>query len=130
MRPQPVGLPRSYIPGERLPGKTAVIPGGGGGIGRWISILFASEGANVVLAHLNEHEDAQETMRLVQTVGGECLLIRHPRYRMDGAAGPGFLRRAGGGSCSTLRRTSLRRCKRMRTATGVRPICRAISSVE
>ncbi|HZS93267.1 MAG TPA: SDR family NAD(P)-dependent oxidoreductase, partial [Chloroflexota bacterium] len=39
----------------RLQGKTAIITGAGSGIGRESALLFASEGATIVAADLNEH---------------------------------------------------------------------------
>ncbi|CBQ72866.1 related to short-chain alcohol dehydrogenase [Sporisorium reilianum SRZ2] len=52
------------MPGLRLPHRVAVITGGGSGIGRECAILFASEGANVVLADINL-EACQKTANLV-----------------------------------------------------------------
>ena len=40
---------------------TAIITGGDSGIGRAVSVLFAKEGANIVIVYLNEHRDAEET---------------------------------------------------------------------
>jgi NAD(P)-dependent dehydrogenase (short-subunit alcohol dehydrogenase family) len=59
----------------KLSGKVAVITGGDSGIGRAVAVSFAREGANVVVAYLNEHEDAAETKRYVEELGRECLLI-------------------------------------------------------
>lgn len=52
------------MPGLRLPHRVAVITGGGGGIGREAALLFASEGANLVLADINL-EACQKTADLV-----------------------------------------------------------------
>jgi NAD(P)-dependent dehydrogenase (short-subunit alcohol dehydrogenase family) len=38
---------------SRLQGKTAIVTGGGAGIGRTISILFAREGARVTVADID-----------------------------------------------------------------------------
>lgn len=60
MTPEPV-----YDNGKpglgRLRDKVAVITGGDSGIGRAVAVLFAKEGANVVIAYLDEHEDAKQT---------------------------------------------------------------------
>ncbi|MGM0898796.1 MAG: SDR family oxidoreductase [Bacillota bacterium] len=60
---------------HRLPGKAALITGGDSGIGRAIAVAFAKEGADVAVSYLDEHEDAQETKRLVEKEGRKCLLI-------------------------------------------------------
>ncbi|MGH6735864.1 MAG: SDR family oxidoreductase [Methyloceanibacter sp.] len=75
MVPQPEFEPR-YPSAGRLAGKTALITGGDSGIGRAVSVLFAREGADVAIVYLEEDEDAEETKRLVEEEGGECLLIR------------------------------------------------------
>jgi NAD(P)-dependent dehydrogenase (short-subunit alcohol dehydrogenase family) len=74
MRPQPQFMPR--FPGSgRLEGKVALITGGDSGIGRATAIAMAREGAKVAVVYLEEHEDANETARLVQAEGQDCLLI-------------------------------------------------------
>ncbi|MCO4851400.1 SDR family oxidoreductase [Bacillus vallismortis] len=60
---------------RKLEGKTAIITGGDSGIGRAVSVLFAKEGANVVIVYLNEHQDAEETKQYVEKEGVKCLLI-------------------------------------------------------
>ncbi|GAK65168.1 short-chain dehydrogenase [Moesziomyces antarcticus] len=52
------------MPGLRLPHRVAVITGGGSGIGRECAVLFASEGASVVLADINI-DACQKTADLV-----------------------------------------------------------------
>jgi NAD(P)-dependent dehydrogenase (short-subunit alcohol dehydrogenase family) len=66
---------QGYRPAGKLDGKVAIITGGDSGIGRAVSIAFAKEGADVVIVYLNEHEDANETKRLVEEQGRKCLLI-------------------------------------------------------
>ncbi|MEC0279505.1 SDR family oxidoreductase [Bacillus halotolerans] len=60
---------------KKLAGKTAIITGGDSGIGRAVSVLFAKEGANVVIVYFNEHQDAEETKEYVEKEGVKCLLI-------------------------------------------------------
>ena len=74
MDPAPDYAPR--FPGVgKLKGKVALVTGGDSGIGRAVSVLFAREGARVAIAYLEEDRDAEETKRLVEAEGSECLLI-------------------------------------------------------
>ena len=74
MRPRPIY--DTEEPGYgRLTGKVAVITGGDSGIGRAVAVLFAKEGADVVIAYLDEHEDAKQTAADVRKYGKEAILI-------------------------------------------------------
>ena len=75
IRPRPEAEMRNYRGAARLAGKVALISGGDSGIGRAVAIGFAKEGADVAITYLDEHEDAQETMRLVQEAGTRTLAI-------------------------------------------------------
>ena len=59
---------------DRLTGKTALITGAGMGIGREAALMFAREGARVVVGDVDEHA-AEETVRLVAGAGGEALAV-------------------------------------------------------
>jgi hypothetical protein len=59
MLPIPDCGEHSYIGSGTLRGKTAVITGGDSGIGRAVSIAFAREGADVLIAYLHEGEGAR-----------------------------------------------------------------------
>jgi len=75
MDPYPDCGEQSYRGSGRLQGKIALITGGDSGIGRAVAIAYAREGADVAIAYLNEHEDAQETARWVEQAGRQCLLL-------------------------------------------------------
>jgi NAD(P)-dependent dehydrogenase (short-subunit alcohol dehydrogenase family) len=53
----------------------AIITGGDSGIGRAVAVAFAKEGAHVAVVYLDEHQDAQETERLIHEQGRDCLLL-------------------------------------------------------
>ena len=57
-----------------LDGKTALVTGGGSGIGRAASLAYASEGARVVVADVNV-EGGEETVQLIKEAGGEAILV-------------------------------------------------------
>ncbi len=65
----------SYRGHNRLQGKAALITGGDSGIGRAVALAFAREGADVLISYLDEHEDAQETERVVREAGRRAILI-------------------------------------------------------
>jgi NAD(P)-dependent dehydrogenase (short-subunit alcohol dehydrogenase family) len=58
----------------RLENKVALITGAGSGIGRETAVLFADEGAKIVVVDIND-EGGQETVRLVQAAGGEAMYV-------------------------------------------------------
>jgi NAD(P)-dependent dehydrogenase (short-subunit alcohol dehydrogenase family) len=57
-----------------LDGKSALITGGGGGIGRATALAFAREGARVAVADLIA-EAARETVALVNAAGGQAISL-------------------------------------------------------
>ncbi len=59
---------------KRLEGKVAIITGAGSGIGRAAAMLFAEEGAKLVLG--DKTEGVHETARLVIAAGGACVAQR------------------------------------------------------
>lgn len=75
MHPLPEYIKKAYSGSHKLKNKVAIVSGGDSGIGRAVSLHFAIEGAKVAIIYLNEHEDANETKRLIEEANGECLLI-------------------------------------------------------
>ena len=73
--PPPIFENPNYIPSNKLNGKVAIITGGDSGIGRAVSILFAKEGADIVIVYLNEKKDAEFTKNIIEDLGRRCILI-------------------------------------------------------
>jgi NAD(P)-dependent dehydrogenase (short-subunit alcohol dehydrogenase family) len=93
MSPVPDCGEHSYRGSGRLTGKRAVVTGGDSGIGRAVAIAYAREGADVLIAYLNEDDDAGEVAQLVEEAGRKCVLMRgdladpaHCRAVIDRAA--------------------------------------------
>jgi NAD(P)-dependent dehydrogenase (short-subunit alcohol dehydrogenase family) len=60
---------------NKLKDKKTVITGADSGIGRAVALAFAREGADVLISYLDEHDDANETKRLVEEAGRKCVLV-------------------------------------------------------
>jgi NAD(P)-dependent dehydrogenase (short-subunit alcohol dehydrogenase family) len=73
MHPRPQAIREKSL--RKLEGKVALITGGDSGIGRAVAVAFAQEGASIVISYLQEHSDAKETKRLVESCGVPCMLI-------------------------------------------------------
>lgn len=56
-------------------GKTAVVTGGAGGMGRATALAFAEAGARVVVADVAV-EAGQETLEMIRQAGGDALFVR------------------------------------------------------
>ncbi|MEM7134736.1 MAG: glucose 1-dehydrogenase [Chloroflexota bacterium] len=59
-----------------LKGKTAVITGGGRGIGRAIALALAEYGCNVVVNFFRQRTQAEETARRIGALGVQALAVR------------------------------------------------------
>ncbi len=77
-------LAPDYVGSGKLQGMRAIVTGGDSGIGRAVAVLFAREGADVAVLHLDEAEDAELTRQHVEKEGGRCVVIagdvRDPRF--------------------------------------------------
>jgi NAD(P)-dependent dehydrogenase (short-subunit alcohol dehydrogenase family) len=76
MQPAPVFISDQYRGAGKLDNKVALITGGDSGIGRAVSVHFAREGADIAIVYLDEDEDAEETKKLVEKEGRQCLLLK------------------------------------------------------
>lgn len=76
MNPIPDTDPIDYPEGRKLNNKVAIITGGDSGIGKAVSLLFAKEGADVVIAYLSATEDAKETKNKVESYNVKCKIIK------------------------------------------------------
>lgn len=75
MQPRPDYGEESYRGSGKLQDKAALITGGDSGIGRAVALAFAREGADVLISYLDEHSDAQETVRIVEKEGRRCIPV-------------------------------------------------------
>jgi len=75
MDPRPDHGETSYKGSGKLTGKKAVITGGDSGIGRAVAIAYAREGADILIAYLDEHDDAQEVAELIEKEGRQAVLV-------------------------------------------------------
>jgi NAD(P)-dependent dehydrogenase (short-subunit alcohol dehydrogenase family) len=75
LRREPMYEAPAYLGSEKLKDMVAIVTGGDSGIGRAVAVLFAREGADVAVAYLEEHEDAEETKAAVEAEGRRCILI-------------------------------------------------------
>jgi len=76
MDPVPDHGETSYKGSGRLAGKRAVITGGDSGIGRAVAIAYAREGADVLIAYLEEDDDARDTAALIEQAQRKAILVR------------------------------------------------------
>lgn len=82
MKPKPVFDYPEIKGNNKLKNKIAFITGGDSGIGKATAVLFAKEGADIVIAYLKETGDAKETKQIIEkTYNRKCLLIKEDLSR-------------------------------------------------
>lgn len=75
MKPRPIFDDPKYVGSNKLANKVIIITGGDSGLGRAASIAFAKEGADIVIPYYNEHIDANETKKIIESYNRKCLLM-------------------------------------------------------
>ena len=81
--------------GKDLAGRTALVTGGGRGIGRAICVRLARAGARVAVNYVSGDETAHETQRMIEADGAECALVKADVSDPDAVARHGRSGRAG-----------------------------------
>jgi NAD(P)-dependent dehydrogenase (short-subunit alcohol dehydrogenase family) len=84
VQPRPDHGEKTYKGCGRLKGLKAIITGGDSGIGRAVAIAYAREGADILIAYLNETKDANELKQLVEQEGRKAVPVpgdlKDPRH--------------------------------------------------
>ncbi|MCA0987768.1 SDR family oxidoreductase [Guptibacillus algicola] len=75
MNPKPLIDDWEYKGSGKLTNKVALITGGDSGIGEACALAYAKEGAKLAIVYLDEEQDAQNTKKLIENEGSECLLL-------------------------------------------------------
>ena len=75
MDPPPSAWVKTGAHEPKLLGRVALISGGDSGIGRAVALAFAQQGADVAILHLNEHRDAKETARAIESTGRRAFVL-------------------------------------------------------
>jgi NAD(P)-dependent dehydrogenase (short-subunit alcohol dehydrogenase family) len=65
-----------------LENKVAIVTGAGSGIGRAISLLYAAEGANVIVSDIVE-QGGNETVSAINAKGGEAVFVKADTSKPD-----------------------------------------------
>lgn len=60
----------------KLDGMAAIVTGADSGIGRAVAVLFAREGCDVAICHLDEEEDAEDTRKAVEAEGRRAIVLK------------------------------------------------------
>ena len=73
--PKPDHGEESYVGDGRLAGLATIVTGADSGIGKAVAIAFAREGADVVVSYLESHDDARQTIELVEAEGRRAISV-------------------------------------------------------
>jgi len=60
----------------RLDGKVALITGSSRGIGRSIALVFAEEGADVIINYIRSEDKAREVVSKINSMGRKAISVR------------------------------------------------------
>ena len=66
---------------KQLENKVALVTGAGSGIGKAVAVLYAKEGAKVIVNDINE-ENGQAVVKQIKSEGGEAFLLKETFLRM------------------------------------------------
>ena len=75
LKPHADTIPKVYANGK-LENKVVIITGADSGIGKATALLFAKEGADIVVSYLSETKDAEDTKQQINNYGRACLLVK------------------------------------------------------
>jgi NAD(P)-dependent dehydrogenase (short-subunit alcohol dehydrogenase family) len=67
---------------KSLENKAAIVTGAGSGIGRAIAILYAAEGAKIIVSDIIE-KGGQETVALIKTAGNDAIFVKADTSKPD-----------------------------------------------
>jgi NAD(P)-dependent dehydrogenase (short-subunit alcohol dehydrogenase family) len=61
---------------KKLQGKVAIVTGASRGIGKAIALLLAEQGAKVAVNYFEKKEQADETVKQIEKIGGQAIAIK------------------------------------------------------